>query len=253
MSVLIGRDREISLIRNYIKEMKPFHIYGSEGVGKTALLEHVYSNWNYFQTPLVPIFCRTSRTLREILIHITGYLLYSSYTLQNIDKFKRVKEMRYKSDLKTINSRDLKNIIFRNISNRKFCLILDHLEHVTPKINAFLAPLKDVAMTITASRQSWELTDYQFKSRLDYCLWLLQKIKVENLTKHDTFLLMKSTAGDALKVNEDLFTEVYHITKGNPGLTKEVLAKVSMPEYRIDENINLKLIMIDLGIESLKE
>ncbi|MBM4140774.1 MAG: ATP-binding protein [Nitrospira sp.] len=254
MGVLIGRDREIGLIRNHIKEMKSFHIYGPEGVGKTALLEYVYSNWNYFQTPLVPILCRTSRTLREILIHIAGYLLYSSHTLQNIDKFKRIKEIRHRSDLKTINSRDLKNIIFRNISSRRFCIILDHLEHVTPKINAFLTPLKDVAMIITASRQSWELTDYNFKGKLSYCLYLVPKLKVTNLSKRNAYLLMEYLYKNlpmSIRNKSQLFKEIFYITEGNPGMMREIFEKAQRHEYVKGDMLNLKLIQIDCQMDKI--
>jgi hypothetical protein len=253
MHKLIGREGEISLIKSYVNKMQSFHIYGSEGVGKTATLEHVYSNWNKLHTPLIPIFCRTSSTLREMLIHIAGFLLYRIGNLQDIDKFKQIHQIRCQSDLKNINSRYLKNIIFRHIDDKKFCIIFDHLEHVTPKINALLSPLKDVAVLITASRQSWDLKDYNFTACLDYCLWLLPKVKIGKLSKNDTFSLMKLIAEDSFKVNENLFAEVYSITKGNAGLTKEVLIKALMPEYCIDGRINLGLVMLDLEIERVKE
>ena len=58
MGELIGRDREIDLIKNHIHKMQSFHVYGPEGVGKTAILGHIYDNWNDLHTPLIPIFCR---------------------------------------------------------------------------------------------------------------------------------------------------------------------------------------------------
>ncbi len=64
---------------------------------------------------------------------------------------------------------------------------------------------------------------------------------------------MKLIPGDSFKVNENLFAEVYSITKGNAGLTKEVLTKALMPEYCIDGRINLGLVMLDLQIERVKE
>jgi hypothetical protein len=154
--------------------MQSLHIHGLAGAGKTAVLEYIYQQWSEFHTDLIPIFCRTSRTFKEILLHIAGFLLQRSRSLENIDKFRRIKEIYRLSDLKAVNSRDLKNMIFNNIGHKKFCIILDHLEYVTPKINAFLT-LKDRAVIITASRQSWDIADYNFYARLDYCLWLLPK------------------------------------------------------------------------------
>jgi hypothetical protein len=254
MSKLIGRDSEIYLIKSYINEMKSFHIYGPEGVGKTSILEFIHNNWNDLKTPLLPIFCRTSRTLREILVRVSGFLLYRFGNLQNIDKFKRVKQIRCPSDLKAVNSRYLKNIIFRNIGSKKFCIILDHLEYVTPKINAFLTPLKDVAVTITSSRQSWELRDYKFKGNLGYSLYLFPKLKMTNLPNKDAYLLMEHLYGTmCLKVpdKDHLFNEIFHITKGNPKMITELLERAQRPEYFKNQICDLKLMQIDQNIEKL--
>ena len=249
MSELVGRDNEIDSIKSYINEMKSFHIYGTEGAGKTAVLEYIYQSWTNMNTSLIPIFCRTSRTLKEILLPIAGVLLQRSRSLENIDKFKRIKEICHQSDLNAVNSRELKNIIFNNIGNKKFCIILDHLDCITPRINTFLTPLKDRAVTITASRQSWDIADYNFFARLDYCLWLLPKVQIKNLYRHDAFLLMKQTVGDTTTLEETLFSKIYHITDGNPELTKKILARAVLPKYLTDGHINLKLIGIDLKID----
>lgn len=253
MSELIGRDNEIGLIKSYISGMKSFHIYGPEGAGKTVILEYIYQNWADVNTSLIPIFCRTSRTLKEILLHIAGFLLQRSRSLENIDKFRRIKEIYRLSDLKAVNSRDLKNMIFNNIGHKKFCIILDHLEYVTPKINAFLTPLKDRAVIITASRQSWDIADYRFSARLDYCLWLLPKVQIKNLSRHEAFLLMKQIIGDTYTLGETLFSEIYQITNGNPSLTIKILARAVLPKYLTDGHINLKLIMIDLKMEKAEK
>jgi len=249
MSELIGRDNEIGLIKSYINKMKSFHIYGPEGAGKTAVLEYIHQNWVDMNTSLIPIFCRTSRTLKEILLPIAGVLLQRSRSLENIDKFKRIKEIYRQSDLKEVNSRELKNMIFNNIGYKKFCIILDQLDCVTPRINTFLTPLKDRAVTITASGQSWDIVDYHFFARLDYCLWLLPKVQIKNLSRHDAFLLMKQTVGDTFTLCGTLFSKIYHITNGNPELTKKILAKAVLPKYLTDGHVNLKLIMIDLQME----
>jgi len=253
MGELIGRSSEVDLIKSQIKKMQSFHIYGPEGAGKTAILKHIYDNWNDLHAPLIPIFCKDSKTFKEILLPIAGFLLQRSRSLQNIDKYKRIKEICRLSDLKDVNSRDLKNVIFNNIGHKKFCIILDHLECVTPKINAFITPLKDRAVTITASRQSWEIADYRFSARLDYCLWLLPKVKIEDLSRQDSFLLMKNIAGYSTRENENLFAEVYQVTKGNARLIKKAIGKTLLPEYHIDGHINLKLIMLDIEIDRVKK
>jgi len=252
MNELIGRIREIDLIKSHINKMQSFHIYGPEGAGKTAILKHIYDNWNDLHTHLIPIFCKDSRTLKETLLSIAGFLLQRSRSLQNIDKYKRIKEICRLSDLKDMNSRDLKNMIFSNIGYKKFCIMLDHLDCVTPRINAFLTPLKDRAVTITASRQSWEIADYSFSARLDYCLWLLPKVKIDNLSRRDSFLLMRDISGYSGRGNKNLFAGVYQVTRGNARLIKKAILKTILPEYHADGHINLKLIMLDIKIDKIK-
>lgn len=254
MDKLIGRNNEINLIRTYIDEMRSFHIYGPEGIGKTAILDHIYSNWDCLHSPLIPVFCRTSRTFREILLCISGFLLDYFKHLKSIDKFKQVKEIRYPTDIKKLSIRALKNVIFAYISQDKFCIILDHLEHVTPKINVFLTPLKDIAMTITASRQSWELTDYQFKGKLSYCLYLFPKLMVTNLSKKDAYLLMEylyKTLPMGIPNKSQLFKEIFYITEGNPGMMEEIFEKAQRHEYIKGDMLNLKLIQIDCQIDKI--
>ena len=253
MSKLIGRDNELGVVKSHINEMKPFHLYGPEGAGKTAILEYFYQNWADMSVSLIPIFCRTSRTLKEILLYIAGFLLQRSRGLENIDKFRRSKEIYRVSDLKGVNSGDLKNMIFNNIGHKKFCIILDHLEYVTPKINAFLTPLKDRAVIITASRQSWEFTDYQFKGNLNYCLYLFPKLKVANLSRTDAYLLMEYLHENLhfeIPHKAQLFKEIFHITNGNPKMITGILYKVRKPEYNKNQTCNLKLIQLDLMIEN---
>lgn len=121
--------------------------------------------------------------MRQILLYIAGFLLDHFKHLESIDKFKKVKEIEYPSDIKKLSIRHLRNLIFAYITQDDFCVILDHLEYVTPKVNGFLTTLYEKALVISASRQSWELSDYSFKGRLDYCLYLIPKLRLENLKR----------------------------------------------------------------------
>jgi len=254
MDKLIGRNNEINLIRTYIDEMRSFHIYGPEGVGKSALIDWLYNNWNEIDNSLIPIYCRSSRTLREILLRISGFLLDYFKHLKSIDKFKRVKEIRYPTDIKKLSIRALKNVIFAYISQDRFCIILDHLEHVTPKINAFLTPLKDIAITITASGQSWDLKEYRFRGNLSYCLYLIPKLKVTNLSKRNAYLLLEylcKTLPMDIPNKLQLFKEIFYITEGNPGMMKEIFEKAQRHEYIKGDMLNLKLIQIDCQMDKI--
>jgi len=132
---LVGRQKEIETLLHHISNRESLHIYGPDGTGKSALLKWIYDNWQGIENTLIPIYCRSSTTLRQILLYIAPFLLDHFKHLESIDKFKRIKEIEYPSDIKKLSIRQLRNLIFSYIPQDNFCVLLDHLEYVTPKIN----------------------------------------------------------------------------------------------------------------------
>ena len=246
--------KHIKTIITHIESKKNFHIYGLEGTGKSVLLDYIYDNWEKIDDSLIPIYCRSSRTLRQILLSISGFLLGHFKHLESIDKFKRIKKIKYSSDIKKLNIRTLRNIIFSYILQGDFCVILDHLEYVTPKINGFLTTLYEKVLVISASRQSWELTDYAFRGKLDYCLYLTPKLKIENLKRKDAFILMEHLYNNLNVKGSNrfqMFKEIFNITAGNPKAIREIFGMAHMPKYLKDNMLNLKLILIDCKMDKI--
>ena len=246
---ILGRYAEMQAILSHIRDRKSFHLYGPERSGKSTLLGWAYAQWEEIDNSLVPIYCRSSRTLREILLHLSGFLLNHFKNLTSVDKFRNVSEIATLADIRKLNIRALKKIIYAYITRDNFCVILDHLEYVTPRINSLLTVLYEKALVITASRQSWVVDDYTFWGNLEYRLYLTPKLRIENLSKQDAFLLMKNIAGDALEADRVPFEDIYRITKGNAGMIKEILTKALMPRYCFSGRINLDLVMLDLKID----
>ena len=67
---------------------------------------------------------------------------------------------------------------------------------------------------------------------LGYALFLIPKLKIENLSKAEAVSFMKKIAGDAV-FEDGLFEKIYRISDENPGLMQK------------------DLIMIDLKIEEI--
>lgn len=252
---IIGRDKELQTLIAHIMERKKLHIYGREGAGKSTLLDWVYSKFKELDDALIPVYCRNSRTLREILLNMSGFLLNYFKNLKSIDKFKNIRNIENPADIRKLNIRALKNIVFAYMPEDKFCVILDHLEYVTPKINSFLTALYENALVITASRQSWEITDYAFRGRLDYCLYLTPKLMIENLKKKDAFVFMEYLY-DSLNIKvsnkPQMFNDIFRVTDGNPKMIKEIFEKSQEREYFKSGILNLKLILLDSKIDKIR-
>lgn len=251
---LVGRQKEIEILLHHISNRESLHIYGPEGTGKSVLLNWLYDNRQEIDKALIPIYCRSSRTLRQILITIAAFLLDHLKHLESVDNFKKVKEIEHPSDIKKLSIRQLRNLIFAYISQDNLCVILDHLEYVTPKINGFLTTLYEKALVISASRQSWELSDYSFMGRLDYCLYLIPKLSIENLKRKEAVALMEKFSGNlqlSLVAKRNLFEEVFRISRGNPEFISTIFEMARRPGYNKNNVLNLNLIMIDSRIKEM--
>lgn len=246
---------EIATVREHIRRRKSLHIYGPDGAGKSALIDYLYCTWDEIGASPVPIYCRNSGTLREILVTIAEFLLGHSKKLIITDKYKREKQIVRSADIRTVSIRYLRNLVFPCIKKGDFCVVLDHLEHVTPQINACIGALHERSCVITASRQSWDLKDHSFTGRFVYDLWLIPKLRVENLQRKDALSIMErlyKRLNRKLPNKEDIFNEIFHITHGNPKMIKDILDKAGKPDYIVDGKLNLNLIVIDCRIDAVR-
>ncbi|MDA8156738.1 MAG: ATP-binding protein [Actinomycetota bacterium] len=251
---LVGREDALKTLLSAIREKKSLHIYGPEGTGKSALLNWLHDNWSDLGwlngRPLIPVFSRNSGTFRETVLSISDFLLGHCKNLRSVDKYKEVTEISHSRDFRKLDIKALRNLIYTHLKGGEFCLILDHLECVTPRINGFLSILYEQCLVISASRQNWEYLDYGFKGHIGYALNFVPKLKIENLSKTDALTLMEQIAGRT-RFEDGLLESVYQISHGNPGLIQKIMRKALLPGYRTGGGVNLKLILIDLEIEKI--
>ncbi len=209
----IDRDREIEIIRDHIRQGKSLHLYGPEGVGKSALIEHVYRTWDEIGTLRIPIYCKDSETLERILDTIARSLLLQGKKLLDIDYESRTEKLILQpDDVSTVPRRNLRNMVFPHIKRGKFCITLDHLENVTSRTNSFLKALYGSTMIITVSRGDLVDSIAGAAESLN-----VTKLPMGNLDKESAInlmerLLFKTGISDSRR----LFEDAYAATRGNP-------------------------------------
>ena len=64
--MIVGRHAEMQAILSHIRGRESFHLYGPAGSGKSTLLDRAYAQWKGTGNSPVPIYCRSSRTLRDM-------------------------------------------------------------------------------------------------------------------------------------------------------------------------------------------
>jgi len=254
MDTLPGRRREIELIRNHIRRRKSLHLYGPAGVGKSALIHYILAHWEEMPNPPFPIYCRDSGTLREIILCITRSLLGMFKHLKGLDKYQEPVELERRIDVEDENILNLRNIAYRYLKSGDFCVILDHLENVTPRIHSWVSALHGCSSCITASRPAWDLGDFNsFSGSL--ALWHAPKLKVENLGKDDAFILMQSLYDSWMMNVSDrpgFFKDIYDISQGNPKMIETIFAKAKDKRYVHGGKLNLNLVVIDCRIDEVR-
>jgi hypothetical protein len=254
MDTLAGRRREIELIRNHIQRRKSLHLYGAAGVGKSALIHYILAHWEEMPNPPVPIYCQDSFTLREIILCVTHVLLNRFKELKGLDKYREPVRIETRRDTNSENIINLRSIAYHYLKKGDFCVILDHLENVTPRIHSWVSALHGRSSCITASRRAWDLSDFtSFSGSL--ALWHVPKLKVENLGKDDAFILMQSLY-DSWKMNVSgrpgLFKDIYDISQGNPRMIETVFAKAKDKRYVHGGRLNLNLVVLDCRIDEVR-
>jgi AAA+ ATPase superfamily predicted ATPase len=248
---IVGRKKEIETVRSHIRRRDSLHIHGPEGVGKSALIDYIYRKWDEIGVSPTPIYCRNSSTLREILLTIAKYLMQHGEKLISIDKYGRGKPVSRFADLRTLSTRYFRNMVFPRSRNGDFCIILDHFEYVTPRIHSFLSALHGCSSVITASRQSWELSDFNSFSG-SIALWLVPKLRIGNLDKKDSFTLIETlyrTVNIKVADEHQAFNAIYEVSQGNPRMIKNIFQKAAVSKYLHDGKLNL--IVIDCRMDEV--
>ncbi len=233
-TIIIDRKDEIETIRDHIRQGTSLHIYGPEGVGKTALIDYVYRNWDEVGTLRSPIYCKNSGTLEQILEMIAKFFLAQGKKLVDIDYERRTERLVTRpEELVAVPRRYLRNMVFPHIKRGKFCIIIDHLENVSQRTNSFLRALYEFMPVISAGRESWDKTKIDLPGTLQYALWEIPKMEVKNLNRESAFKLMETlyyNSRFAKEAESRLFEDVYSATQGNPKLIKKMFAKIMDPK-----------------------
>jgi len=234
-NAIIGRDREIEIVRDHVRQGESLHVYGPEGVGKTALIDYLCRTWGEIGTSRAPIYCEQSGTLEQILDTIAKTLLSEGKKLVDIDYERRTERLILKpEDLQTVQRRNLRNMVFPHIKRGNFYVILDHLENVTPRTSSFIKALYGCTPVITVSRLNWDEAIMAIAGASEPVH--VSKLALGNLDKESAFNLMESLLSkhDLLKAkvpdSRRLFEDAYAVTQGNLKKIKNMFAKAMDPK-----------------------
>jgi hypothetical protein len=225
--MLIGRDPECRLLDDLIRQRKNILMVGPEGVGKSAVVDHVLAGGAIKNV----LYSKSSASLKETLANMAEFALGS-------------KNLHQKNIL------SLKKICYQLLESIPDYAILDHMAWVAPKFYGFLTYLKEQKITFIIATRSSDKKDI---GHLWMGLYDFERLEIKNLDQAGTGQLIYYCAQSLdLKLPEATHfkNEVFKISKGNPKIIKELCRLAREEKYRPEGHIDVKLIDLDRRIKN---
>ncbi len=225
--MLIGRDKDVEEIVDAVSQRKNLFLFGSESVGKSAIVKHVIEK-TCGRGVVYSDNCSTFKT--SLLGFLKGDYDSTFLSSQNI--------------------LSLRKLFYKKVHKEKPYLIFDHLGSVGPKFFAYLENLLDEhpALFIARSPDHGEIGD------LSLLLFSFNKLEVNNLNRKFSFeLITHFIESYGLVIdNADYFRkEVFRLSVGNPSAIREICQYARKEEYKVGKEIKFKLLNLDRKINSL--
>ena len=247
--LLVGRERELAVLRQHIVARRPVFLRGAAGVGKTALLSALYATWPAAEPrpDVVLFYCGASRTRRQIATHLLVNLLRHRGRLQS-EYVERRKTISSLGALQRFTASEalpaLKRMMHQNLARDRACLILDHLDYADPKIASLLEVwLEDTPLILVAGDAD----------RLGRARWLLSSVEHLELGTLDRSALLqiaRLVAADQPLAEADL-REAVGRAAGNAGQLCRLLRATTRSQYRRNGRLQWKLVELDLRIRAI--
>jgi len=224
MENIIGREKECTAISSLISQRKNIIIFGLEGAGKTAIINHILKKGierNIF-------ISQSSRTLKE--------------TLSNLIIF-------YGGDNKVVQKNKipaLKNIFYKILADKTpDYIVFDHVESVEPKFYSLFVYLMEAKIPLIVLSRGLQKQDI---GHLRMSLFAFEKFEISNLDRPTADVLIDHFVKEfGIKVTKDtdFKKQIFHFSQGNPKVIKGLCFLARDVKYQKNDVLDVKLMDLD--------
>ena len=216
-----GREKEVERLHSLHALRKHVLIVGAAGVGKTALLRQLRQHCSL-------LLCEETSSLRRICDRLELQLGWTHRKMNVIER---------------------KNRLLSYLSRCGTPVALDHVAATPPRVERFIANLKDHVPVCIACRSD--------RAKEIGAVWPhlyeFARIELRLLSLRETTTLIQA-AVDAGHVQADARRhnlELHRIAGGNPRALEELLIELAAREYKIDSSFGLNLLELDRRIHEI--
>jgi GTPase SAR1 family protein len=225
----VEREEELGRLRNQARIRKSLLVHGSEGVGKSRLLQ------NFVGSQPLAVYIPQMRSPREFAMTLLQ-------ALHSADG-----KVKLPGNIAALSTSSLKGIVHRALDTQPFLMVLDHLDAPSRVVTGMIKDLHYYGRTpvIFASR-SPHMEDIGALRPL--CANKAERLEVKNFPPQIAleFAQREAERTELWASNlETVLSSLVEWSDGNPGAILHMLKMAQLPQYRAGDQIKSHILYVD--------
>ena len=225
----VEREEELERLRNQARIRKSLLVHGSEGVGKSRLLQ------NFIGSQPLAVYIPQMRSPREFAMTLLQ-------ALHSADG-----KVKLPGNIAALSTSSLKGIVHRALDTQPFLMVLDHLDAPSRVVTGMIKDLHYYGRTpvIFASR-SPHMEDIGALRPL--CANKAERLEVKNFS---TQIALEFAQREAERTElwasnlETVLPSLVEWSDGNPGAILHMLKMAQLPQYRAGDQLKSHILYVD--------
>ncbi len=255
---LIGRQTVVEELLHHLRNGKSAFLVGEAGIGKTAILQEVITAARAEQGRYWPLYCSSVRNEKECLEWVAASFhaeCGDSIIVEAMDARKiRLPAHKGIAFWRRVPRRLLRRIVIHRLRKGGYALVLDHLVPLRSDAHAFFEwLLMEFKIPLIVAVRGVQPKDI---GRLWWLDWAFTVVEVPALRPEQARALIERELrrhGVELPDRAEFVRALAQVSRGNPRIITRVCEHAGDRRYRMGDQTNLRLMMLDLKIEDLKE
>ncbi len=221
---LIGRHKELAVVREHLRAGRNLVVVGAIGVGKTALVSEALRDAPH------ALYCADTSTLKR---GCESFLSQLNLTVTEADNIVR------------------KHAILKATAGKNCCFVFDHVGWVGPKLLSFLEKVRQSHSMIVVTRSmAWSEMGH-----LRMILWDFDQIELAPLSREGTRQLLRARMKE-LKLRapdpQRFEADVLRIAGHNLHVLMELCQQAASGRYVFGKHLSTQLLNLDRRIKELR-